>query len=171
MRWCAGVPSGSFSTAPTIVGDPTGAHHALHGGDRLGVGGGIRVERALPPHDQVGRIADQAFVLLDVELGDPNILLARRGSARLAHVHLDHRHVERFAVGRGERDQHRAGHHRDDRDEADEPSSPIAGPARQLRDQRVDQHDDEGDAPHPGHRGEPYREAVVHLAKPRGSPS
>ncbi len=163
--------SGSFSTAPTIVGDPTERTTFCTAATVSGSRGGIRIERTLPPHDEVGRIVDQAFVLLDVELGDPDVLrlaVAARASRTSTWITATSSGSP-SAPANGISD--RARHHRDDATMPTSRSPPIAGSGRQLDDQGVDQDDHEGDAPHPGDRGETHREPVVHLRNPEAPPS
>ena len=87
----------------------------------------------------------------DVLPGDEEILLHRGRVRRRAHIHLDHRHVERATDRFGERD---TGRGKDERERPDgEPGAPHPWPVHasdRLEQQDVHDDDDEGDPPNAG---------------------
>ena len=145
----------------------------LDGDHRRRVARGGRVQRPLPPQDEVGsrRRSHEGAVQRDVLPCDEQVLLHRRCVRGRSHVDLDHRYVERVTGRFGEWHRERGKDERERRDAEPRPPDACTAPAGQgLEQQDVHDDDDQGDPPHPRDRRERQERPIVNLGDPDAPP-
>ena len=152
-----------------IVGDGAGDRGCPDGRDRLAHRGhhqrirrDPRIERSLPPHDEVGRIVREREMAVDVEPGDRDVLVRADEILDRGDVDLDRRDVEGSAVGSRDRDRH--GHDRQEDGPGGQDqrrrTATTPPPFPREQEQAGDHHHQEGQRPDPADRREGQRGGV-----------
>ena len=123
VRWCAGSRPDRSARRRRSSATPTELTTPCTAAKVSGSAAASGIERALPPHDQVGRIARPGVRAARCSARRPERPPRPAVAARASRTST---WITATSSGSpsadGERDQHRAGHHRDDRDEADDAS-------------------------------------------------
>jgi hypothetical protein len=151
--------------------DSDRADGGLHGQPQDGVPGGVSVESVLRPHGEVGRIRPQLEVQPSVVPGhdvvpdDPALRADLHGD-----VPLDHGHIQRRALGPGERYGHGGHGQTGRRAERHQGPGPLTEPERRGEQQRVDGRHDQPEPDGSHDRQQRGEKAIVVLSGPQPQP-